>query len=409
MINNIYDLLNKLKDIGVKDIEKYLFVKHGPMIGNMYEGLTKKIMEKAIFTNLDLRVCSGKITNSKGELSKQIDCMIVIGKGEKLPYSLEYIYDINKVIMVIEVKKNLFSKDLDSAYQNLLSVKNITETNRDMKIDILEVAYKSIYGQMLPNFDDVKNLKEETQILYHALVVESYLPIRAVFGYDGFKTESNLRKAFIHYISNNSSNKGFGITSLPSLIVCGENSLIKTNGIPYALPTDTKKWIAYASYFTKPLILLLELLWTRLYYLFDSLDNSIFGYDNIIENLTPLIVAEGHTVGWEYTIVSEEIDREYSVWEPEEVSLSEYAIVNLLCKDREIRIDDEGVIEYCLEHNTTVEDVIYNLNNKRIACVENEELVLLTKECLCMMKNQRYYVGDDCNKQMSRWISKSIC
>lgn len=406
MINNIYDLLRELKDTGVKKIENYLFVKHGTMIGNMYEGLTKELMEKAIFTNLDLRVSSGKITNSNGELSKQIDCMITIGEGKKLPYTEEYIYDINKVIAVIEVKKNLFSKDLDSAYQNLLSVKNITEINRDIKIDILEMAYESICGQRLTNFEDVKNLEEQTQFIYHALVMESYLPIRIVFGYDGFKTEGNLRDAFIEYISNNKGNKGFGITSLPSLIICGENSLIKTNGIPYALATDTKKWIAYASSFTKPLILLLELLWTRLYYLFDRLDNSIFGYDDIIENLAPLIIAEGHALGWKYTVVNEETDREPCVWKPEEVSLIEYTIINLLCRGRKIRTDDENIIEYCSKYNTTVKNLISNLNIKRIACSEDNELVLLTKLCLCVIKNNKYYVGENSNGQMTRWISK---
>lgn len=405
MINNIYDLLTKLMDKGVSDIEKYLFVNHGTMIGNMYEGLTKELFEKAIFSNLNLNVCSGKISNSEGKLSKQIDCMITIGEGHKLPYTEEYIYDFDKVIAVIEVKKNLFTKELDSAYENLLSVKDIADINKDLKIDILENAYKSICGQTLPDFNSINKLKEDAQLIYHALVVESYLPLRIVFGYDGFKDEKRLRKAFVKYIENNKCRKGFGIVSLPSLIICGENSLIKTNGMPYALATDTKQWIAYASYFTKPLILILELLWTRLYYLFEELDESIFGYDDIIENLVPLIVAEGNYKGWKYTIISEENNNEYTKWEPDEVNLVEYAIISLLCNGKKIMVHDIGVIELCLENGTSIEEVIYNLNRKRIACVENDELILLTKACLCVIKNQKYYVGENVNEQMTRWMN----
>lgn len=78
------------------------------MIGGMYEGLTKEIVEKSLFDGMNLRVVSGKITNQvDGKLSDQIDCMVVIGNGTKLPYSGDYIYDIDQVIMVIEVKKNL--------------------------------------------------------------------------------------------------------------------------------------------------------------------------------------------------------------------------------------------------------------------------------------------------------------
>lgn len=80
-------------------------------------------MSKAIFEEFDLKVCSGFIENSDKEVSKQIDCMIVTGEGKKIPYTNDYIYDIHQVIAVIEVKKDLFSRTLESAYMNLLSVK----------------------------------------------------------------------------------------------------------------------------------------------------------------------------------------------------------------------------------------------------------------------------------------------
>ena len=105
MINTIYELLSLLKDKGVAEIEPYLNIQHNPTIGDMYEGLTKILTDKAIFKGLDLRVTSGKIKNIYGVLSRQIDCMIVVGDGEKIPFTEDYIYEVNKVIAVIEVKK----------------------------------------------------------------------------------------------------------------------------------------------------------------------------------------------------------------------------------------------------------------------------------------------------------------
>lgn len=55
------------------------------MIGDMYEGLTRDLMERAVFDGLGLRIAKGKIRNSAGDLSRQIDCMIVVGGGEPIP------------------------------------------------------------------------------------------------------------------------------------------------------------------------------------------------------------------------------------------------------------------------------------------------------------------------------------
>ena len=118
MIKTFKDLLQDLKEKGIQEIEQYLNIGHNPTIGDMYEGLTKELMEKSIFEGLELSVVSGKIINDDGVLSRQIDCMIVVGDGEKLPYTDSYIYNINNVIAVIEVKKKLFSKELQSAHEN---------------------------------------------------------------------------------------------------------------------------------------------------------------------------------------------------------------------------------------------------------------------------------------------------
>ncbi|HDR8134167.1 TPA: hypothetical protein QCY89_004778, partial [Bacillus cereus] len=228
MIENILDLLEALKEKGINEIEPFLKVKHGPMIGNMYEGLTKKILETAIFKELDLKVVTGKIFNKNGDMSNQIDCMIVEGEGEKLPYSDEYLWDIRNVIAIIEVKKNLYSDELESAYLNLKSAADLKLPEENMKISLLRDSYKSIVHEELPLHNDVEKLPFHKQMIYHSLVMDSYIPARIIFGYTGYKGEHNLREAFVKYLKENLNQKGFGVVSFPNLVICDEYSLIKT-------------------------------------------------------------------------------------------------------------------------------------------------------------------------------------
>jgi hypothetical protein len=48
-------------------------------------------------------------------LSRQIDVMVVHGDGERIPHTDHWIYPVNKVIAVIEVKKSPYKKDLADA------------------------------------------------------------------------------------------------------------------------------------------------------------------------------------------------------------------------------------------------------------------------------------------------------
>jgi len=200
MIHSVYDLIRAIKEHGLPEIEKYLNIQHNPTIGDMYEGLTLELARKSIFNQFDLRVTTGKIKNELGQISDQIDCMVVIGEGETIPFTNKHIYDVNKVVAVIEVKKNLFTKDLDSAYNNLKSVKDIAEPNRGMDATMLRNAFRSITKVELPEPDKVDKLTFTQQMIYHSLVMECYLPARIVFGYNGFTNEHSLREHFIKYI-----------------------------------------------------------------------------------------------------------------------------------------------------------------------------------------------------------------
>jgi hypothetical protein len=413
MIKTVYQLLYAIKDKGIKEIEPYLNIQHNPTIGDMYEGLTKELMDKAIFKNFDIRVTSGKIKNINGVLSKQIDCMIVIGDGERIPFTKDYIYEVNNVIVVIEVKKNLFSDDLDSAYYNLKSVADIAEPNRSMEVSMLRSAFKSISKIELPEDTELCKLSYEKQMIYHTLVMECFLPARIIFGYEGFKNEHSLRKAFVDYIAAHASSdekieKGFGAVSLPSLIICGENSLVKTNGIPYVIGLNTDDWVLYASYNKDPLLLLLEIIWTRLTFLF-HVSSDVFGEDLKMEALKPLLIATPVENRWQYNVLDFnkeellEFPTEYN-WQPTFLSDIEFYIMNKLCNDDKVDINDIGFQKFLEENNENIDDIISHLSNDRLVYLYENQLKLLTEQCQCIVTPKGFVAGENKDGRLSAWV-----
>lgn len=411
MIETVYQLLEELKKQGLSLIDPNLDIGHNPTIGRMYEGLTKTLMDQAIFSGLNLRVTSGKIKNSNGDYSRQIDCMIVIGEGKNIPFTEEYIYDVNDVIMVIEVKKKLFSGELSDAYDNLRSVIDIATPRDGIRIDFLRDAFSAITKMELPGHEDVSKLDFGTQMLYHALVVEAFLPIRVVLGYDGFASEYSLREKFCEYLTKAQNSrdgaKGFGATSLPNLVIAGENSLIKTNGMPYAITTDTNEYCWIASYRCKPLLLLLELLWTRLTYKF-SISSSVFGNNFQIENLAPLLLAKPQEYGWIYKVIpysKAELAKmgESSEWCPTFVTNTEFILVNELCQHDVII--DAFLEKFIIDKGENLEEIIAHLMDERLITREKNTLKLLTKQCRCLIHPvYGFCVGEDCDGRFTKWI-----
>lgn len=412
MIDTIYDLLLSLKDKGVAQIEPFLNIQHNPTIGDMYEGLTKSLAKKALFKGLDLRVESGKIKNIHGDLSKQIDCMIVVGPGEKIPFTHDYIYEVNNVVVVVEVKKNLFTEDLDSAYNNLKSVADIAEPNRNMEITLLRNAFKLITKEEFPDPEDIGNLSFQKQMIYHSLVMECFLPARIIFGYSGFKSEYSLREKFIEYIYSNQSQsgeaKGYGAVSLPNLIICGENTLVKTNGLPYVLGLNTDDWLLYASYNKKPLLLFLEIIWTKLSSIY-SISSSMFGDDIIFETPRPLLIAVPHENGWEYlnfNLSEKELNEfpESTEWQPTYLSTVEFCLMNRLCQGDDIYIDDTQFLNFVKSNDESIDCIIRHLNDERLVYVKDKKIKLLTEQCLCLITPNGFCVGENKDGRMTQWL-----
>lgn len=403
----------------ISEIESFLNIEHGPTIGSMYEGLTKEILEKSMFTNLDLRVVSGKITNSKGHFSRQIDCMLAIGEGDRIPYTNEFVYDFSKVIAVIEVKKNLFNSELESAYENLLSVNKISYVNDKHKIstDQFSQTFENVTKRPFPLPNEVENLNEKDEYIYQALLMESFFPARIIFGYEGYTSEYSLRKGFIDFFKKKieKNPKGGGFNSLPSLIICNTNSLVKTNGLPYFL-ADKKndEWIVYASYGTDPLLLFLEIIWTRISLIKNIDIRPLLDNINTEEALNPLLTGICTKNGWDYQIF--EINKKIlktlpktTNWEPVVISSLEYSIISILCKERFIFTRDERLLKNVDYTGEDLGEALKHLNEERLISIKSGKIKLLTKNIQCaFLPDGRSIAGENKNGRFTEWVNEYL-
>jgi len=82
-------------------------------------------------------VVSGFIRGKDKKLSKQIDTMVVFGKGERIPRTPLYIWDIENVIAVVEVKKSINKREMFDAYQKM---KNVVEVVRNSKLEFTDAV-----------------------------------------------------------------------------------------------------------------------------------------------------------------------------------------------------------------------------------------------------------------------------
>lgn len=422
MIRDVSDLLK-----GIMEEEKIKLgaysLKHGPTIGKMYEGLTSEILDRAIPKSLGLQLRQGIIHDGQGTMSGQIDCMLVKGSGEQIPYTDSYKWHVKDVIAVIEVKKTLYSTDLKDSFEHLRCVINSYgsyaqsgKVSEKFNINPAIKAFSITTGLIPPALSEIDTIGIEKEILFHTFVIEQLSPIRIVLGYHGFKKEESLREALAVFIDENKMTQGFGVGSFPQLIVCGEYSLIKMNGYPYCVPMDTEFWNFYTSSHANPVLLILELIWTRLSHEI-SIEN-LWGEDLHIENfalfLSGRVKQEGEIIGWEYnyTPISEAALIERSAveeWSPTFVSLTQFVVFNKLCNGKVESINDKSLMDYIAKEGEDFDEFIQSLLNTGLVALREDKLQLTTYECKCViLPDGRFAVAENSCGRFTRWVNKQI-
>lgn len=422
----IHDIANLLRSFAEKEVEvlEGAGIKHAPTIGEMYEGLTADILGRAIPPGLDLRVVSGFAEDDDGQLSNQIDCMLVRGEGKSIPYTSNFKWHIKDVIAVIEVKKNLFSKGLDEAYHQLREVfethsrwiqkakggglQNVAPSRR---------SFSEITGVVAPQYKQLKELPPELEYIFHTIVGDQFSPIRIAFGYGGFTSEHGLRKGFLKLLEDKILQPGYGPQAFPQLIVAGGASLVKFSGHPYRCAMNDDKMLLVASSAANPLLIMLELIWTRLSYIQPM--PKLFGEDLKLEGFTPLLWAKlaehpenPDRYGWMLTAdtISKKILEQSPTstnWEPDELTAEQYVIMNRLCLGETIDVRDTELHSYITDAGLDFDNFVDSLIETRLVARNGNELELTTVECACMiLPDGRYIAAENNTGRLTRWVRR---
>ncbi|VVS94675.1 DUF6602 domain-containing protein [Desulfoluna spongiiphila] len=423
MIRNLAEILNGFIEEEKKKLSQYR-LKHGPTIGDMYEGLSTELINRSIPPQLNLKIVYGFITDGADYLSGQMDCMLVRGDGEEIPYTSSYKWHVKDVLVVFEVKKNLYSKDLINSIDKLKQVsigyaKYLFENTEDSD-DLIDLnptykRFSQLTGILAPNYHDRKTLTQENEILYTTLMMEQLTPTTIVLGYDGFSSEFNLREALINFISENSHGGTYGVPSYPDLIISNKHSLVKANGYPYFSPLREGYWDFLLSSKVNPIHLMLELIWSKLSIVFGI--SMPWGEDLELEALNIFLsakpVVSGDEKGWhlKYAPLPDKILKSSETtyaWEPTEISYAQFVVFNLLGKSN-ISINDPEFVTLSRKDTESTDEFIKSLISSNLIVLDNDELSLISDNIIAVAtSDNKYLVGDNESGRFERWLKKKF-
>lgn len=427
MVNTVADFLEEFKAKSLELIkQKDKDITHRPTIGNIYEGLTAEILNRAIFKDFDLRiVLNSFIYNDSEKLSDEMDCMIVCGKGKQISFTNQYKYHIKDVIAVIQVKKKLSQEDMSESHKNLMNVIETAEP-RDGELYMRTIqrdAYRGIVGKELPFEDELENLPDKEKIMYHFLQLQAFWPLRISLSYYGYETEFGFREGFVKNIEKQIENqklsgnqvKGYNPVSFPDLIISGNNTIIKNIGMPFGIPWASQSfyWLLFSSWHSKPSYFLLELIWTRLSYKF-GISSQIFGDDYQSDPIHPLLWAKdkkmnSETWAWEYYYhLINRADLKLNIdpepWMPIEINNAEQIIIMKIMNQGSQELNEELEI-FLSEKEYSTQKLVNHLTSARVVYVENNKLFLLLDiPVLQMDSSDRIFIGENKNGEMMHWL-----
>lgn len=425
MITTVSDFLIKLINAEKQQIDS-LNITHRVTIGNMYEGLTKDFLEKALFEGLSLNIVTNSfIKNDKGLRSKELDIIIIEGEGEKLPHTDQYDVDIKQVLAVIQVKKKLNKQHIIEGYDNLRNVIEIADEIQyeDYHKRLFVDSYVGVCNEhVVDNGKLRKHFDSSTkEAIFHILKEEVVLPPRILLGYEGYSTEKSLRDGFVNFLFDNLSTEeklisGFSPLHFPNLIINEHISIIKNNGMPFCGQLINGNWAFYTTNNRNPIYNLLEIIWTRLSYKY-KLSSDIFGEDLLIDGANVFLLGNivncGGQIGWNFhyeTISQKTLSKEYDLeeWKPTQLTIEQHYIIAYLCKYGEILVTKINEVLTNIGESVIVEDFIKSIQETKLVGVDGRKyLKLLTKECKCFIADGEYFAADDKSGKFSRWVSKN--
>lgn len=389
MITSLSELLEALKTKETEVLKRH-DIKHGPTIGDMYEGLTRDIVGRAIPRELGLQVVEGFVEGLDGEKSNQADVLIVKGEGRTIPYTDKVVWPIGDVLAVFEVKKTLYGGELVDAFTKMLKVSQLHkafEASNGYAGKDIAFAHKNFARAtgFYPKLADVKNLPEPLPLIHHITLMEHLAPVRIILGYEGYVDELALRKGISSYLETKGPGPDSGMMSLPSLVICRNNSVLKLNGMPYCDQQEDLDgwWNVMASNAENPTRIMLEMLWTKIGTELDvmlPMDDSLHQ-----EKISPFLrqkYFDGEIDGARRTgfmmdyidhLPSADAEPKDSTWKPHDTDVLESVALMRAAQDGALRCDDHGFIQFAIDHGTTAASVLESLTRKRVMGWTNAE------------------------------------
>lgn len=420
MIKTVSDLLGKLAEAEARRLNTF-HLTHGPTIGAMYEGLAQEIVKLSMPTELQLDVVSGFITDNSGQLSPQIDCMLVRGCGLPVPYTDFFKWHVKDVIAVLEVKKTLYSADLADSHSTLRGVleshrRHVQNGLAGDSFDISSTgrAFATITGRVCPPPSDIVKLPFDLQIIYHALIVEQMSPVRIAIGFDGFRTEASLRRGLTGFIERNIGRRGHSPTSLPQLIISGQYSIAKLNGQPYCVRSSPDGWwLCLASSSANPLRLMLEYIWTRLTREYPL--KGLWGDDLDCERFVPITrahpVKSDSIMGWEYSFI--EVDSAVlkeapatASWEPTAIGEEEFVIFEMLRSGSAERRDDPELLSWLRDRGREIDELTESLLSTGLVALNGDVFELVADCAVVALPDGRWVVAETGSGRLARWVER---
>jgi hypothetical protein len=418
VIETVAGLLDSLVSAQVARLDE-VNLRHAPTIGAMYEGLSAELLSRVIPPDLDLKVTRGFVHFGSDQLSPQIDCMLVAGTGDKIPFTQDEKWHVKDVIAVVEVKKHLFGKELLEAMDHSMPVRDMTRrwvsVANEAELDAYDTdfALRTFEQMTATSFDSDSELSRPEQVLLHTLRMEVLAPVRIILGYHGYKKSENLRAAYVAALRARTNMRGFGLGSLPHLVVSGRQSLVKANGMPYVArnPSPTG-WPVVFSTTANPILLMLEFIWTKIEVTYGKLPQDLWGLDLKNEGLLTLITAKVEetdtSIGWTYgfNLIPEAAlaERTAPDWEPALLSEAAYRVIFILCADGAVTVPDLSSDEFiALAEGGS--DVLSELLSTGLVSLRGDSFRLIASACGCaIMPDGRYVAGENNSGRLERWI-----
>lgn len=424
-IHSLSDLLYALAKQENEVLKSY-GIQHRPTIGNQYEGLTAEILNKSIFCDLHLTVARNSFIEGS---NTEYDIILADDTGMPVKYSeRQFVFKPQQVLAVIQVKKNLYGKEVKDSYENLATIAPLYY-GKPTEEYVCRWATTSVRNSLGKHVSAYKKgqLSLDEEYLYHTLVTDPQIPVRIVLGYNGYSSETNFRKGIVEYLETckttaNARKNGYGPNDMPNLIICEGFSCVKITGSPFCPlynPSNNGWWNLLGTSSYNPMYFLLETIWTKLSYKF-QLPSFIFGKDLKTPCLSSLLDAKIHVdngipIGWDYDynfMTAQELSQNNIIeeWRPVEIDKVQWVILGELGEKGSVCIKDNKELECFViqEGYSDLNDFIDKLLATRLVTIDSDNLRLLTYKCDRVCVKGKWYAAENVTGRLTNWAMTQI-